>query len=98
MNRLYYIDFKGLYTDDYEKKGEWKRIVIQKGKSTQSIYSKDNLDLNQNFITIKTIADEILTIAVKFIITIETVYIKYDKNREEINKASYCDTQYIEHW
>lgn len=84
MGNLYLISFRGLYTDDFEKQGEWTRIEIQKGKYTSIIYTRDELGakLNQNFITIKTIANKEITIGTKFIIEIDTINIKYDENGE----------------
>lgn len=97
MGRLYSIYCNGLYTDDINKKGKWKSIKIQEGKGTNNIYTRDKLELNQNFITIKTIEDIDITIGTKFIVTIKTINIKYDENGK-FGEKNWRDRNWIGKW
>ena len=99
MGNLYYIRFKGLYTDDINKTGEWKRIEIQHGKSTYIRYTRDEIEknLDKNFITIETISNKKITIATKFIIEIDTINIEYDKN-QELGEKNWLYRDWKEEW
>lgn len=97
MGRLYHIAFEGMYTDDYDKKGEWTRIEVQKGKTTSLIYTRDELELDKNFINITTIANKQLTIGTRFIIEIDTINIKYDEDGE-FGREKWIDRTWKEEW
>ena len=103
MGRLYIIHhprYKGLYTSDINKVGEWTRIEIMYGKTTYRYYTQDTItmnELNQKFIKITTIEEKDKIIGTNFIIEIETVDIEYDEN-EELSKEHWQDRDYLRSW